>query len=47
MYKVTHTYPHIEQEIKDGKYAEYRAQDADVMMNHMINAQSVVSLKTE
>ena len=34
-FEVTHTYPHIEQEIKEGECAEYRAQAADVMMNDM------------
>ena len=34
-YVVTHTYPHIELEIKEAEHAEYRAQAADVMMNDM------------
>eukprot|EP00956_Cyclotella_meneghiniana_P010278 scaffold14195_cov65-Cyclotella_meneghiniana.AAC.3 len=34
-HEVTHTYPHIGQEVKKGEYVEYRAQAADVMMNDM------------
>lgn len=31
-FEVTHTYPKIKEEIKEGEYAEFRAQAADVMM---------------
>ena len=34
-HEVTHTYPKIKEEIKEGEYAEFRAQAADVMMKDL------------
>jgi hypothetical protein len=33
--EVTHTYPKIQEEMKEGEYAEFRAQAADVMMRDL------------